>query len=274
MKSILCLFDGNDDEITALATAMRLAKGVRGTLDVVHVTYLSDLATGRAASLAGGFMDVIDRHRERIREGARALFEAVAARHEISTGDGNAASFVAITNASNANLVRRLTLADMVVVGAGRHSSDVIDRLPVDLALFAARRPVLVVRPEAEDAAAGILGARTVVAWDGSLAATRALVAARPILAGQQSVTLLTAAPATADPAPALHYLAAHGIGARHERVEGDAPVHSILGRAREIGAGLVVTGAYGHSVIREKIFGGFTDRIVTDADLPLLLAN
>lgn len=274
MKSILCLFEGDDEEMTALATAVHLAESVGGDLEVLHVTYMSEVGNSRGAMLAGsGFLDVIDSHRERIREQARTLYETVIAQRRPAGGTA-ASRFTVLANARNADLVRTLTFADLVVAGAARGTSDVVDRTPVDLALFAARRPVLVVRPEPGDAAAKIVGARTAIAWDGSLAATRALVTAAPLLAGQQSVTLLTAAPAVAAPDAALHFLAAHGIDASHETVEGDAPVAAIIDRVRERGIGLLVTGAYGHSLIREKIFGGFTDRLLTEADVPLLLVN
>jgi nucleotide-binding universal stress UspA family protein len=46
----------------------------------------------------------------------------------------------------------------------------------------------------------------------------------------------------------------------------------AIIETARERQADLLVMGAYGHSRLREFIFGGFTRRILDGVDLPVLL--
>lgn len=280
MKSTLCLFDGGDEEMSALATAAAYTAAVRGRLEALHVTYLSSVFRGphaEAAVAGGGWVEVIDRQRDRITDAARALAEATAERYGLPLGGEAlpAVHFTVLENASNADVVRTLALSDLVVVGAATGSTDVIDRTPVDLALFTARRPVLVVRPTEDDAPAPILGARTAVAWDGSVVAIHALVATTPLLAGQRSVTLITAGGgARRDPAPALAYLAAHGITAHADPVDGDRAAVAVLRRAREIGAGLLVSGAYGHSVVRERVLGGFTDTLLSEAEMPLLLVH
>jgi nucleotide-binding universal stress UspA family protein len=277
-KSMICLFDGNDEEMSALATAARLAGDVRGRVDVLHISYLSDVLRGRYAGAASssGWVSVIDRHREEIATAAQSLAGAMFEREGLAVGDGAPGGrFVRLLNASNAELLRTLSLADLVVVGAATESTDVIDRTPVDLALFTARRPLLVVRPADADAPADIVGARTVVAWDGSLTAIRALVGTMPILAGQQAVTLVTAGEGVLHaPEPALAYLAAHGVAARAEHIHDDPPARAIIRRAHALRAGLLVSGAYGHSVVRERLLGGFTDTLLAEADLPLVLVH
>ena len=39
-------------------------------------------------------------------------------------------------------------------------------------------------------------------------------------------------------------------------------------------GADMLVMGGYGHSRMREVIFGGFTRRVLAGADLPILMAH
>ncbi len=283
MRSILCVFDGNDEELSALSTAAEFAKATGGRLVALHVTYLSSAYRGpyaEAAMAGGGWIEVIDNQRERMRDNARSLFEASCARHGLAAGDhsgrGPAARFVSLENATNADLIRALSLSDVVVAGSLPGSSEVIDRTPIDFALFSARRPVLVVRPSADDAPAAIVGAETAVAWDGSLPSIQALVAAAPLLAAQPQVTLLTAAERGTHPVePALEYLAAHGVVPQHETVPVDGPAATaILDRARALGCGLLVSGAFGHSVLRERVLGGFTDSLLTEADLPVLLVH
>jgi len=38
--------------------------------------------------------------------------------------------------------------------------------------------------------------------------------------------------------------------------------------------ADLLVMGGYGHSRLREWVFGGFTEHVLADAPLPLLIAH
>jgi len=47
-----------------------------------------------------------------------------------------------------------------------------------------------------------------------------------------------------------------------------------IIGRAKEMGADLVVMGAYGHSRLREDLFGGTTRTLIEPQDLAVLLAH
>jgi nucleotide-binding universal stress UspA family protein len=55
----------------------------------------------------------------------------------------------------------------------------------------------------------------------------------------------------------------------------GRDPVEVLLATAeRNLQAGLLVMGAYGHSRAREFIFGGFTRTVLHDAPLPVLLSH
>ncbi|MFY0312091.1 universal stress protein, partial [Leisingera sp. D0M16] len=48
----------------------------------------------------------------------------------------------------------------------------------------------------------------------------------------------------------------------------------AIQDRAREAGADLVVMGAYGHSRLREAVFGGTTRTMIEQTELPVLFAH
>jgi nucleotide-binding universal stress UspA family protein len=47
-----------------------------------------------------------------------------------------------------------------------------------------------------------------------------------------------------------------------------------ILAEAANLGAGLLVKGAYTHSRLRQMIFGGATSHILAAAELPVLMAH
>ncbi len=104
-----------------------------------------------------------------------------------------------------------------------------------------------------------------------------------PLLAGAEAVTILAVDPADglaghgdipgAD--IALH-LAHHGAKATVEAtVSGAIGVgNSLLSRASDLDADLLVMGAYGHLRVRELLLGGATRTVLASMTLPVLMAH
>ena len=174
--------------------------------------------------------------------------------------------------------------ADLVVLSqdrpttAGHGLPARVGHLPEYLALHGVR-PVLVV-PQGYDKA--MIPGTAVVGWDGGMQAMRAISAALPLLQRADSVQLALINPHTRS---ALHgeqpgadmalYLARHGVRVdvvceRTTSTEGEA----LMALARDGGAGLMVTGAYGHSRYREWALGGVTRELLERAPVPLLIAH
>lgn len=162
-------------------------------------------------------------------------------------------------------LARCGDLADLVVVS--RSSG-----LAGDLALSASC-PVLALGDEAPLA----LPLGTVcIAWDGGTEAARALKAAVPLLSEASDVRVLTVASDKANgfpPTEALRYLARHGIKAELTELPcGNSIEETIAGEVARVRAGLLVMGAYGHSRLREFLFGGVTRFFLDELTAPPLL--
>lgn len=150
--------------------------------------------------------------------------------------------------------------------------------LPEHLALHGAR-PVLVI-PEAYEGEP--IPGTAVIGWDGSMQAIRAIDGALPLLLRADNVKLALINP---DTLSSLHgeepgadiglYLARHGVRVEVvvERTRSDEG-GALLSLARACGAGLLVTGAFGHSRYREWILGGVTRELLERAPIPLLLAH
>ena len=66
----------------------------------------------------------------------------------------------------------------------------------------------------------------------------------------------------------------AHPAADRTHEDERRSPGATILAQARELGADLLVKGAYTQSRIRQLIFGGPTQHILERAELPVLMAH
>lgn len=288
-RSIICLFNGLDYERTALETAIALTRHEGGHLRVVHVVYLAQSYSGffgEAVVVGGGWQEAIDRQNEERLETARAITAELCARHDLpldvrGSRDHPRASFVPMENALDSTFVRELSLCDLIVIGAEEGSAAVIDQSAADLAMFSTGRPVLIVRPGGTASPAPIAGETCAIAWNNTPEAIRAVINARPLWRGARQTHLLVA-PDGRKPAPtqdqtkALEYLAAHGVDAQFHVVDrGQRPAaEAVLTRARELGSAYIVMGAFGHSVFRERLLGGFSEYMLETCELPLLMSH
>ena len=151
--------------------------------------------------------------------------------------------------------------------------------LPAEVALSAGR-PVLVVPYVG---AGHEVGKNVLVAWNGSREATRAVNDALPILKCADKVTVLAVNPRKGDSdhgdvpsADISLHLARHGVKVEASQTVTDAiDVGGILlSRISDLGADLVVMGAYGHSRMRELMMGGATRDLLRYMTVPVLMSH
>ena len=164
---------------------------------------------------------------------------------------------------------------DLVVVGIG--ASDVTPQATAEAVIFGSGRPTLLVP---EDAPAAPFG-HVMIAWDGSGVAARAVSDARDFLQRAQSVTIASVTDEKAlpddDPGSRLaEYLSRHDIEATvaHVKSHGRPIAETLQKHAREIEAGMLVMGGFGHSRMRDFVLGGATNRILRNLRLPVLLSH
>lgn len=144
-----------------------------------------------------------------------------------------------------------------------------------DLAV-AARSPVLVLKGNAP---LRLPLATACIAWDGGEQAAVALRGAIPLLQGCRNLhvlTVLSDEPDSFPPTDALRYLSRHDLKAElHELPRGMSIEETLAIEARRLGAQLLVMGAYGHTRLREFLFGGVTRYFLEEEGTPpLLLAH
>ncbi|TWA99793.1 universal stress protein [Bradyrhizobium stylosanthis] len=150
---------------------------------------------------------------------------------------------------------------------------------PKDLVMQAGR-PLLVV-PDRVD----WLDLRSVlVAWKDTPEARRAVTDALPMLRKAGDVTVVEI-PEQGDDRSAVMagvtdvaaWLARHGITASArvlDSARNDTAAAQLEKVAGDVGAGLIVAGAYGHSRFRELILGGVTQHLVTQSSRCVLLSH
>jgi nucleotide-binding universal stress UspA family protein len=175
-------------------------------------------------------------------------------------------------------LLSASTLCDLLIVtlpsGPRREMSDPL-HIAADLAL-GGRAPVLAVPQLARGV---MITGRAMVAWEGSQEASTALRLSVPLLKRAEEVHVVTVEEAGKYPFPATdapEYLARHGIKTQfHSWPQDGRTVEATLKAA--IGVlkpEWMVMGAFGHSRLRELVFGGVTRTMLREVHVPLLLAH
>jgi nucleotide-binding universal stress UspA family protein len=137
-------------------------------------------------------------------------------------------------------------------------------------------RPVLIV-PNGR--ASPDIGSRVLVAWNRRREAARAVFDALPLLkqAGATRVVSIGEGDDDIEPATDIcHSLVRHGVKAdKTQQVRaavGAGP--ALMAEAEAFGADLVVMGCYGHSRLREFVFGGATRHFLQKMRVPVLMSH
>lgn len=145
----------------------------------------------------------------------------------------------------------------------------------LETVLFESGRPIMVGPAETPKS----LGKTIVIAWNGSTESARALAFASPFLHKADVVHVLTVEGgmvAGPDGSQVQASLQRSGIAAQVHMVEqaGRSTGEAILEESAKLGADLLVKGAYTHSRLRQMIFGGATSHILSEAQVPVLMAH
>lgn len=219
-----------------------------------------------------------------IAAGAQGNAEAIAqvfARATARAGFVAEWQFLKVPHVDLASAVmERGRAADLIVAGQTDPGWDLAPLLdfPERLALEAGR-PVLVVPYASEPRP---IGRNIAVAWKPTRESARAVFDALPLLMAAKNVHILEikdktdrSAALTADTSIAAA-LSRHGIKPTiSSSVTPDSNVgEEILSCVAAIDADLLVMGAYGHSRMRELIFGGATRHIARNMTVPTLFSH
>ncbi|MBN3751874.1 universal stress protein [Paraburkholderia sp. Tr-20389] len=173
--------------------------------------------------------------------------------------------------------------ADLLVLGQEDPkdpASFVAPNFAGDLVLGAGR-PALVVPYAGE---VRTLGENVLVAWDGSREAARAAADALPLLqrARHVGIEIVHAHgqpqyPEVPEGIDVAAWLETHGVRAAFSTTPhhiGVGTGATLLNRATDLHADLLVMGAYGHARARERVFGGVTRTMLESMTVPVLMAH
>lgn len=274
IKDLAVAYDASATADAALALAVQMARKYGATLTGLYAAepVAVDKRVERWMST-----DMVSTLKAPAREAAtkvRAAFDARTA----ALGLTGPSEFEVLEGAANRQLATASRFHDILLVGQYSDAKTERGELRAEDLVLRLGRPLLVVphdyevRPFQEYA---------VIAWDGSRPATRALSDAMQILETKRRLDILTirvrGEPYDAAELDALvAHLRRHGVDAQPISV----PAHragigtTILEYARDAKPDILVMGAYGHSKLREDLFGGTTRRVLHQMSVPVLMAH
>ena len=274
-KTLLVPVDGRPRSARSLEVACRIAETFDAHLVGLFVKPTPYVPSAVRAEGGGQLIEEAQRKAvQELSDEARARFDAAIkasgiSRAEWRTAEGERAAAMAL----------HARYADLVIVNQTDPNADRASDF-ADEMLLAVGRPVLLVPYTGEQKT---FAQNVLVCWNASREAARAVTDALPLLKGARMVTVLSVDGASSasghgdSPGSDIAlFLARHGIKAEVARTtSGDVDAGNIiLSRAFDLGADLIVTGAYGHSRWREIVLGGVTRTLLYSMTVPVLMSH
>ncbi|HEV2334941.1 MAG TPA: universal stress protein [Stellaceae bacterium] len=291
IKTILVAATGSESDNATFAAALAIARPFAAHLDMLHVkldpvaiavVMATDVGAG---AMTAGLIEQMEQEADEREQKARAIFTrfcTAAGLAEMSApGPAGAASPSAQWHVETGEEPRWMAnygvAADLIVAprasGEERGASATLEAV-----LLESGRPIVIPGGAAMPASFE----RIAIAWKPTPQAARAVAAAMPFLARAREIVVMTVGEAAAqrpeDSAEAdrlVRNLAWHGLAATALRLEpGPEGAAATLLASAGIRADLLVIGGYGHSRLREWVFGGFTQLVLAGAPLPVLMTH
>src|SRR5580700_10703785 len=223
-----------------------------------------------------GIVNVIEAHQAQlqgIEADRRALFENIVRRNGIRS-EWRSLPYL------SSEVGVQAYYADLVVIARPESAGQTAG--PPGLAeslVLSSGRPIIVFPPRG----AVPLVRRILVGWNATRESIRAVADALPLLVKAGAVEVLVvdhernrAGHGPEPGADIARHLARHGAHVEVRRFSSSEKNvgHMLLSEAAAFGADLVVMGAYGHSQLREWMFGGVTQTVLYEAGLPVLMSR
>ena len=285
IKTILVPATGTERDSAVFAAALSVARRFTAHIEFLHVRpdaaalAVSMASDGGGTTMVGGLVNQLEQEVNQREETAKQLVQGFCEREGLVLLDappsrGPSAQWVREIGSEPAWIAEYGRVADLLVIGRpGEDEGVSLDTL--ETALLESGRPLLI--PPAAPLSA--VPETIAIAWKATPQAARALTGASPFFSIAKQIAILTVAEnERSSEEEASRLMAAlqwHGlpISIRHLQPEGRSAADTLLSAAAEHAA-LLVMGGYGHSRLREWIFGGFTLRVLRDADVPVLMMH
>jgi nucleotide-binding universal stress UspA family protein len=290
LKKILVAAAGSKQTDVALETAAAIAHPYSAHIEClrIHPDPTQALAAASSADMGSGLAiaELLQAMKDddlRRTKKARQIFDEFCRRRaiEVAQRPGGyskvTASWHETMGIETERVIDRAYFNDLTVL---EHASGGGGFSPISAGslLLRSGRPLLVAGLESLTKSPSIIA----VAWKKTPEAARAMTAALPLFAKAERIVVVSVnedlekeSESRLSLNMAVDYLRWHGLTV-DGRLSND-PVNAaetMLGDVAASGAQLLVMGGYGHSRMRELIFGGFTRRVLKGINMPVFLSH
>jgi nucleotide-binding universal stress UspA family protein len=288
IKTILVPVSGSETDRVVLSAAWEIAQPLKAHLEFLHLRLKLEEAAARSPHIGScrsvAMRDALGdlaRDQYNLSASAANYVRQFCLEHGIPSCDapsgtiGLSADCLEESGPGAATLLFHARRSDLTLLGRAQHA-DCMPTTLIEEVLVDSGRPLLIIprgvpRP--------LLGT-VVVGWKESAASARAIAAALPLLQLARRVVIINVAEDNSPGLEALdgvrQQLARHEITAETLRLgDGIATADTLLpGAVADLNAGLLVIGGFGHSRLRETVFGGVTRSLVKSAEFPLFVVH
>jgi nucleotide-binding universal stress UspA family protein len=282
MRTILVPLAPGLNSEPALDTALALAKRMNSHIRAMFVRPEPQVALSYIPQAIATMVtsEAIEREDSKTAAEEQARFEAWRSRHGIP-----GAAVDHLLDSCFASWIEKVGDIERVVTHYGRVSDLIVikrfapDHVQAqrcfDAALFGTGRPTLLV-PEKPP---WDMIDHMLVAWNGSVEASRAVFGVLPLLQAAERVSIFSVPTPESDQATGAELAEAlswQGI----PTYESIRPQHAdsigaaLLSAAAQCNASLIVMGAYTHGRLRESFLGGVTRHLMSEAPIPIVMCH
>jgi nucleotide-binding universal stress UspA family protein len=278
---------GSAADAPVFATALAVARKFSSHLAFLHVRpdvrqEFAALAASEVGAVSGigDTMERMERDADQREHAAERQWRELCQQEQLTIrdgppGDGVSTEWIGEVGSDTGWVAEHGRTADLIIAGhAGQDGGIAMGVL--EAALMESGRPVLVAPP----AAPASVGRVVTIAWKGTREAAGAVSAALPFIARAERVVILTIDeddPAEdRSPERLQRVLRWHNPAVLMHRLvrEHGSVAETLLAAAMHAESDLLVMGGYGHTRLREAVFGGFTRHVLERAELPVLMAH
>jgi nucleotide-binding universal stress UspA family protein len=274
IKDLAVAYNGSGNADTAIDLALQMCRKYGASLTGVYAVNPVRFEGNVAQWISDDVMKTLRNAEAAVTSSIEEKFRA-----RIGTAALNGtAEFVAQEGPANVVLARQARYHDILLMGQFSVPGDAARHIRAEDLVLRTGRPLVVVphgyevRPFQEYA---------VVGWDGSRQAARALSDAMQILETKMRLDIVTVrgsgdARPPAKSSAIVRHLQRHGVEARDVSLTAtrEGIGQTILNYCTENGPDVLVMGAYGHTKLREDLFGGVTRRVMEMMSVPVLMSH
>ena|SRR5262249_12388064 len=275
-KTILVPIEQHDLMNSTLETAIVLARKFDSYIEGFALRVTTAFALGDVGPLP---IPALEQEIVENEKRSRSLFGNFMQEHGVSCGgDTKALSSAWLKDAPEGDhfVGSHSRVFDVIVLAKPGRDPKGPRMSTLEAGLFDSGRPVLIAPPTPQPQ----MGTNVLIAWNCSTEQARVTAFAMPILKRASRVVVLTIEGGAAVSRPTgeqlCRYLQLNQVPAKPLTVglDGRLTGEVVLAHAKALGCDLLIKGAYTQSRLRQMIFGGTTRYILSNAELPVLMAH